>query len=88
MAYDLFTSEEFYEEQPSTETFYEARNWVEELLHSIYVTGDCDRMEDSLDELCSILGLKLPESEPKLIKRAPDMFEIAQQLLKLKKESF
>jgi len=46
--------------------YEEAKEWIKEMIHHMYDTGDIVEMENALDELTGIWGLRLPEHEPKI----------------------
>lgn len=44
--------------------FLEAEEFVKEIIHHMYETGDVEKLEDALDELTAAWGLQLPRKEP------------------------
>ena len=49
--------------------YEDAEDWIKEMIHHMYDTGDIVALENALDELTGIWGLRLPEHEPKIEKR-------------------
>ena len=43
-----------------------AEDWIKEMIHHMYDTGDVVALENAFDELVGIWGLRLPEGAPKI----------------------
>lgn len=48
------------------------RDFLTGVIEAVYVTGDVDKLEDCLDEICHQFDLKLPAGQPILKKRTPE----------------
>jgi len=46
-----------------------ARQWIEAVLDHLYITGDVDKLEESLEELCAFLDCEMPNKPLKVQKR-------------------
>ena len=46
--------------------YEDAEEWIKEMIHHMYDTGDVEALENAFDELAGIWGLRLPEREPKI----------------------
>lgn len=53
--------------------YADAQEWIKEMIHHMYDTGDIEALEKAFDELTGIWGLRLPEHEPKIEKRTEYM---------------
>lgn len=58
------------------------QDWIKEILHHVYVTGDIKLFEGGLEELCGIFEIKIPTSRPKFQKKRSELFNFAAQLTK------
>ena len=54
-----------------------AKEWIDEVVHHMYNTGDVDEMENALDELLAIFSGKLPPNSPKIQKKQSNLFNFA-----------
>ena len=59
---------------------YDAKECFEKILHCVYNTGDVEGLEDALDEMASIFEAKLPDKQPKLMKKPDQLYDFSVQL--------
>lgn len=50
-----------------------AKEYLKEVLYQLYVEGDTDKLENSLEELCGCFDISLPSEELILKKKDPIM---------------
>ena len=50
--------------------YLDAKEWVEELMDHLYVTGDIQALEEALEELASVWNLPIPKAPLKIIKQS------------------
>ena len=58
----------------------DAKDWLKEVLHHVYVTGNVQLFEDAIEELCAIFEVKLPKTHTKFQKKRSELFDFAVQL--------
>ncbi len=70
-----YTSHDYgYDQDPEVEgdstpndfEYDEAKEWLKDLIHQVYNTGDIDDIERSLEEVACKFELNLPAKEPKI----------------------
>ena len=73
--------------------FLNVEEFVKEIIHHMYETGDVDKIEDALDEITGVWGLQLPNKGPMIQKQvekrmdvAREVYEMGVQLMKLQGE--
>lgn len=79
MPYEYNAPDSWYEEPTSTESGWVhqddlpdlegVKDYLKEILRSVYVTGDIEELENSLGEICSQFDLKLPAGEAVLCRK-------------------
>lgn len=60
--------------------YVDAKEWMEELLHATYRTGNVQDFENALDELSRVWGLSLPSGEMRVQERRDDWFDAAKAI--------
>jgi len=80
---DIFdNSYEEYIHVSDLEKYEDAKEWVEELRHHFYNTGNLKLLENALSELGAVFDVKMPNKEPKLQKKRDPLFDFGVQLSK------
>lgn len=81
MECDYWPYEDYMEEE-GVEKEQETKALINEILEHVYVTGNVQLFEDTLEELCVNFGVKVPETMPKFQKKRSELFDFAVQLTK------
>jgi len=58
-----------------------ASDWIKEVIHHVYATGDINMLEGALEELGSIFDICLPSTSPKVQKKNRELFDFSVQLI-------
>ena len=82
MIWDYYTEDPCYVPVEEIEKYESAKEWLVELLHHIYETGDIDALEVALEEAIHPFGLKLPEGEPVIKSNKSTYFEHAIEMIR------
>ena len=64
------------DEMEECKLLYEVEEWIRELVHHMYATGDVKEMENALDELTAVWGISLPKHEPLIEKKESSVPQI------------
>lgn len=83
--YEEDMDRDFYEDEGgmSCDQVDEVSDWMEVVMECIYETGNINKLEESLDELCGILGLKMPLSPPVIQTRPVCRSDLGQEVFDL-----
>jgi len=82
--FDAFDSMEDWVHVDELKKYDDAKDQLEELIHQIYNIGNVNALEDALEDLAGIFDIKLPNKEPKLVKKKSESFDLSIQFITAK----
>lgn len=57
-----------------------AKEWLEEVIHQVYYKGNPRELDHALEELCSIMDVEFPKSDPVMKISSNGYFEMCKDI--------
>lgn len=72
--FECYSPMEDYVHVDEMKKYEDAQEWVEEIIECVYQKGDLESLENALEELAHIYGVKFASSSPVIEKKSQKLF--------------